>query len=529
MAKDNKAKKAKYENHNMVPLGKLKQRKGKVLNSFAAVGGITHPSSWVDECVPNILWAVLVVAAVDRGAYLNIFRQLLHAAHDSIPKSAELHVTHNFLSVASEEEFDAMMKPVLADDRLRTPLSALLAVDALPDKAHWVRHLKLEDKSTALKFLGVAINDVFGHQSQKSTDIRWLKLMYMLHCREQMKFDMSMKDKVDEILGYPDIGDQRSVRPSIRALELSTRTVEFQVDGAEEHWPNERSRMQAVSSETFWQQMFKDTPCLVLSNYPYVEQAPEAVLNDLSDISDALSVHFMTTISTTKADPRHEASFGLALYALHLATICASSQGHGLVDGRIALRTIMEVFVLLHYLKREDNQTLWLQYRKYGTGQTKLAFLKYMKAENLPDFIDLDELHSIANEDRWMELEDIDLGHWAGSNLRKMSESAGVKDVYDKFYDWASGYVHGQWASTRSAVFVNCLNPLHRFHLIPSPQVLPMPSVLPDACKLINRMLDDVNALYPQFKKRLTAYKEMTEEEPDESIKVVEAESAQGL
>ncbi|RVO81904.1 DUF5677 domain-containing protein [Sinorhizobium medicae] len=528
MAKSNKGKKAKYETYNMVPLGKLKQQKGKVLNPFAAVGGINHPSSWIDECVPNILWAVLVVAAVDRATYLSIFRELLHAAHGNIPKHAELHVTHNFLSIASEEEFDAMMKPVLTDNRLRTPLSALLAVDSLPDKAHWARHLKLEDKDAALRFLAVAINDVFGHQSQKATDIRWLKLMYMLHCREQMKFDISMKDKVDQILGYPDIGDQRSVRPSIRALELTVRTVEFQLDGAEVHWPKERQRMAAFNSEAFWQQMFSDVRCLVLSNYPHVERAPEALLNDLSEIADALSLHFMATISTTKADPRHEASFGLALYALHLATICGSS-GHGLVDGRITLRTIMELFVLLRYLTLQDNPTLWLQYRKYGTGQTKLAFLKYMKEENLPDFIDLDELHSIANEDRWMELEDIDLGHWAGSNLRKMAESAGVKDVYDKFYDWASGYVHGQWASTRSAVFVNCLNPLHRFHLIPSTHVLPMPSVLSDACKLINRILDDVNSLYPPFKDRLTAYKGMTEEEPDESIKVVEAESPRGL
>jgi hypothetical protein len=50
---------------------------------------------------------------------------------------------------------------------------------------------------------------------------------------------------------------------------------------------------------------------------------------------------------------------------------------------------------------------------------------------------------------------------------------------------------------------VTCLNPLHRFHRIPAPSKSYMPSILPDACKLVNRMIDDLNHLYPSFKQRL--------------------------
>ncbi|RWE77785.1 DUF5677 domain-containing protein [Mesorhizobium sp.] len=521
MKKGNRAKKAHYKGYSMSPLEKLKRHGSKVLNPFAAIGGITHPSSWVDECVPNVLWAVIVVSAIDRAEYLNVFRSLLNAARDNVPKHAELYVTHNFLSVASNDEFDAMMKPVLDDSRLYKPLTALLAVDGLPDRAHWARHLKLGDKDAAFQLLAASVNNVFDHQSQRSTDIRWLKVMYMLYCREQMKFDVSMRDRVEEILGYPDIGDQRSVRPSVRSVEIGLRAVEFQLEGTDKHWPNSRHRMSNFDPEVFWQQVFEGTQCLGLSSYPSGEIGPKEISGELSRAAGALSDRYMQTIVTTKADPKHEAVFGLSLFALHMALICSSSSIHSQVVGHIALRTIMESFILLHYLVKEDKPALWLQYRKYGTGQTKLAFLKYMKEENLPDFIDLDELHKIANEDRWMELEDIDLGHWAGSNLRKMADSGGVKDVYDKFYDWSSGYVHGQWASARSTVFVSCLNPLHRFHLIPSPQVLEMPSVLGDACKLINRMLDHVNAMYPPFKVRLAAYKSILEGEADESIKIV--------
>ena len=47
----------------------------------------------------------------------------------------------------------------------------------------------------------------------------------------------------------------------------------------------------------------------------------------------------------------------------------------------------------------------------------------------------------LANEDTWLEYQDIDFGAWANKNLRAMSEEVGAKDVYDRYYDWPSS----QW------------------------------------------------------------------------------------
>jgi hypothetical protein len=163
----------------------------------------------------------------------------------------------------------------------------------------------------------------------------------------------------------------------------------------------------------------------------------------------------------------------------------------------------------------KDDPALWLQYRRYGAGQGKLAFLKNIREEEAPEFVDLKLLEGLADEDMWLEFQDIQIGHWANLNLRTMSEQAGVKDVYDKFYDWSSGYAHGHWLSVRDTVFINCVNPLHRFHRIPGPPVRVMPSVLPDGCKLINRMLDDLNSLYPPLKLRLKWHNERDSKPPN--------------
>jgi hypothetical protein len=180
---------------------------------------------------------------------------------------------------------------------------------------------------------------------------------------------------------------------------------------------------------------------------------------------------------------------------------------HRRVQGRLAIRTLVECFIVLAYLLKREEVGLWKKYRTYGTGQAKLNFLKMIdfESDELPTHISLDELERLANEDMWQELVDIELGHWAGSDLRKMSEDAGVKTVYDKYYGWPSGYVHGQWGAVRDTVFGQCLNPLHRFHRVPMPPRLDMGSVGEDSIRLINLLLDLLNSAYPSFKPRVNS------------------------
>ena len=152
-----------------------------------------------------------------------------------------------------------------------------------------------------------------------------------------------------------------------------------------------------------------------------------------------------------------------------------------------------------------------MQYRQYGSGQAKLSFLKNVREDNIPEFVNLEEIENLANEDAWFEFQDIPLGAWADKNLRQMAIESDCKAVYDAHFDWASGYVHGNWASVRDTVYVTCVNPLHRLHRIPSPPRSNMASILNDAFKLINRMLDELNHLYPSFKPRIRWHKQRDE------------------
>jgi len=62
----------------------------------------------------------------------------------------------------------------------------------------------------------------FDHQSQQSTDIRWLIVMNYL-ANGRIMISQPMEERFLEIVEYPNKGDMRSVRPSIRALEITLR------------------------------------------------------------------------------------------------------------------------------------------------------------------------------------------------------------------------------------------------------------------------------------------------------------------
>jgi len=98
-----------------------------------------------------------------------------------------------------------------------------------------------------------------------------------------------------------------------------------------------------------------------------------------------------------------------------------------------------------------------------------------------------------------------DRAHWQRTLFApsRMSEAAGVKSVYDKYYGWPSGFVHAEWGAVRDTVFDLCLNPLHRLHRVPAVPGRDAPTVGPDIVKLTNLLLELLNVAYPPFKTRI--------------------------
>jgi hypothetical protein len=224
---------------------------------------------------------------------------------------------------------------------------------------------------------------------------------------------------------------------------------------------------------------------------------------DISHVQGALADHFFRTSTGTVTDSRHDSAFGLAFYALQLLRESVRTQQDAQISARLVLRSLTECLINLAYLKKKDDPELWSTYRSYGCGQAKLSFLKLKDNAVIPTHIDIDRLEQLANEDLWQEFLPINVGHWAGLDLRKMSIEAGYKGYYDKYYDWSSSYSHGQWGAVRESCFDQCWNPLHKLHRIPSPACPQLLSILGDATTVCDAVLEILTSIYPGFDLRL--------------------------
>ncbi|MCE7524425.1 DUF5677 domain-containing protein [Alloalcanivorax xenomutans] len=495
--KGGRRKDSRFSSLNISSIEQHKRAGSKLVPPLAQIPNMTT-SSWSDHHMPEMLWAVLLAGVLERRHYLDVLRKVavqcrswfLREDDESVEEqSPDPEVGLNFsiivdqtkLAEVSDEEFRDFIKIPLAHPLGYAALRPILLIRDLPGIARWKRYVNAEPAEHDWNTLAHAIANVLDHQSETSTDIRWFKVIVAI-ISDRMRFPESFAERLEEFRLFPDKGDMRSVRPSIRSMEMCLRRND----------PTEWI-------ERFWAQVLRDTVCIDPSEgegYTFIETGIDP--NTLSAARDGVIEKFSRNIRADRVDARLDSAFGLVLYALGILEEIGVHRIHTRIVGAVALRSLAEVSITLHYLSKADSAEMWQSYRVYGAGQAKLAFLKTQQTHgDLPNFIDESTLYSIANEDMWQEFLNIDVGHWASSNLRKLAMDSGTKDIYDQYYDWSSSYIHGNWAAVRDTNFVTCHNPLHRLHRIPRVAHRSLRSVEPDAVKLVNEMIDVLERLFP--------------------------------
>lgn len=460
-------------------------RKGKLLVPPWRKIENFRPSSWINERLPEMLWAGLLITHCPRDVAIDLFRKVARLIMEHRESERIQDVTHSGLSKVSPERLNEILELLTATDASKAALRPLLLLRHLPASVHWLNAIGEPPSPSDWHALSISVGKILFHQSQEATDCRWVRILAMLSAGI---LKIPSEETVKGILYYPEYGDMRKVRPSIRALEISFPVLS-------ETW-----------AEMFWSQCLADTPCWPLTSSQSKQDIQIATKPEIvSTVYRNLVQYALKTASTTTIDAKHDTTFGIALYCLvilqELLRIGASEQ----VSARLSLRTMVECMITLTYLRNKDQKVLWDSFRVFGAGQAKLTYLKLDEMTEPPKFLDINSIKELANEDMWEEFVEIDLGHWAKSNLRQLSEDSGVKAEYDKYYNWTSAFAHGHWGAVRDTIFDTCGNPLHRLHRVPRLIQPALPDVLPDACKVIDQILSIVDSLYPGFPHRVTA------------------------
>lgn len=461
------------------------QKRGNVLQPPLA--GLFSPVSWMNDRLPEMLWAILIAASAPREKAHKIFRIVAQwvprdAGHPFFP------VTLTGVASAPPELRRSFFQRLLDVPAAFEALTPLLLLPELPGLAEWQAALGRQPSGNDWQTLEYAVGQALDHQSEISTDVRWITVLTNLH-QGRLLLPPGSEDMFNSLVKYPNFGDEGQARARIRSNEMA-----INYHGAVSAWP-----------AAFWRFCMTATPCAPIAFSSPAALSLGTTRARVQAAADEVIRHCNATRVTTDIDAQHDAMFGGALYSLALLEELLGIGASTSITGRQALRTILEVYITLAYLCVKADPALWSSYRVYGSGQAKLALLKMDAAALPPSSISRETLHALANEDRWQEFLPIDLGHWAGSNLRALSEAAGIKDEYDRLYSWTSTHGHGHWSAVRDTVFDTCGNALHRLHRIPRRDARPLPDTLADAVALVDKTLALIGQVYPPFATRVQA------------------------
>jgi len=500
MSKNNSLRK-----NNETKLSRHKRIKKELKPPFMQIPNL-KPCSWIDERLPEMLWAVLVIGNVERTKALDFFRYI----DGYVEKNRDCYdVTLTGISkflVNKKEEF--IKRAISWSDEIKIVLRPLLLFPNLPAADVWKTCLGQSEPKEDWSKLAEGVSKTIWHQSQEATDCRWIKILCQIS-GGQLHLPSSSSgtdDLLKEITEYPNYGDLRKVRPSIRALEIS-----FSPSSNNDY---------SEWSKSFWQHCFDETGCLpveVVSEKnkkrqkeftDETETARKYYFEETKNIRNKLIEHLLTTSKTSAIDSRHEGAFGIALFGLTLFIEIIFYRLPLSITGRGNLRMLVEAFIVFKYLlkKEKEEQDIWDDYRSYGSGQLKLIYLKLGELGEQISSVDINELADLVNEDKWAEFVAINLGHWDSVNLRIISEEVGLKALYDKFYNYTSGYIHANWGAIRESVYQKCVNPLHRLHRVPTYNLPLLSSITSDAIEVTNYILESLSEAYPKFEFRLRRF-----------------------
>jgi len=461
------------------PLNKHKQIKKKLLPPFKTIPNL-HPVSWMNDRLPDYLYAALLITHLPREEALDKFREIVQTFSQSKDEYKPADLSHTSLGKCNQNYLYQTLSVLFNTEQLKRLIRPLLLFKELPAYSTWKLVINSEPSEDDWELLKKSIGKTLYHQSQEATDIRWFKVVYMMACGK-LHFSVNMKETAEELWYYPNKGDLRKVRPTIRAAEgsLDSRNDESR------SWVNH-----------FWKACLVNTGPEILvkekkPDYKVTKEFEKKVLR----IWDKLITDFYETLENSNIDAKHDASFGLVMYSYWLLIETLRHYAENALIGRLVLRSVIESYITLSYLIKKDDINMWKKYRSFGSGQAKLVSLKAENFDKPPSFLDLEELDRIINEDMWEEFVDIQLGNWDSTNLREMAIESNIKEIYDKYYDWTSCYIHCSWGAVRDSIFTTDFNPLHRLMRVPVPKEN-FNNVITDIIDIVNLQLKQLDELY---------------------------------
>lgn len=164
------------------------------------------------------------------------------------------------------------------------------------------------------------------------------------------------------------------------------------------------------------------------------------------------------------------------LMARQVALAANLARAPSIWNGHVApiiLRSMTDAYITLAWVLKDPGPRT-KKYILFGLGQEKLeiehAEAEYGERKDQDPTLErlIQARRAWLNAQRIDYLTEVNVGSWSGLSTRQMAEEAGCLDFYRFAYTPFSAAVHNTWNHVGRYNLEHCLNPLHKYHRLPT-------------------------------------------------------------
>ncbi len=434
-------------------------------------------SSWTYERFPEYIWIALIHNFYGR---LNSFDIVLTILNEL--KNEGISFDRPKFSLILRETYKR--KRIIfrvftryIDKEVLSPLCIIFRNEEYPifNDFFYIQHEELEYKIQKLEEVFKKYSD---SHSYDTTDVRYI-VVQNLFMTGKIQLNEGLTQTEESLKNYHlcshDDDRMMKYRPSIRLME--------QMDMED---PN-NNYIKYVTKE-----LFRISRCEPMYLKFEEKQINEKLVDDLKDALEYVVAQDNTNIDNDK----YEVLIGSTYYVLKIYKEIVENRLSYTIVGREAIRTILEVYIMMKYLSLKGLQSpdIWQVYKQYGIGKYKYVLKKQQLKEIKVSHILIPMIEILVNEDKSEEFVDIDLTYFDKMTIKDKFKEVNELDLYEIWYEYDTNFSHGLWGAVRESAMIFCKNPLHLNHIVPDFELQSnLPSVEEDSVIIIFKLLGILN------------------------------------
>ena len=460
-------------------------KKGKFItpiNNMPLMHELEDEKSWTYGRMPEYLWIGLILKYYGRDEGLRKSYGIISTLHKLAPDLYTARMSQIItLQADIQKKFYDYIISIGAKEAL-APLTIFLTASKAPVFAEcfYCPEQSIEDRCETII---QTMRDIMDHQSNESTDIRFVALYFNLLSGKVHL----LKEQVDLLTAYPTANHSdeimRMARPTVRSHEMMILTFE---------------KIDSTYLKEFWRCVSEMTDCSIfVIEFPEEQRNITAYMEKLHEVFTYLSELF---VATDPLNDKMKVLLGIATYSYKRMKEIYEHQLFNSISGRSCVRVLIEDYIMMKYLVKNEpsHDNIWRDYQLYGMGLYKLVLARHRESGvSVESHFDERYIEALVNEFKGEEFIDMDTKYFDKHNIRLKAEDVGEKNLYGLYYDYDSSFEHGLWGAIRESSLLKCNNPAHKYHCVPDVEdETRLKTVLPDCVMVMNKTVSFLDEVY---------------------------------